>query len=129
MKGRVENFTPHSIHIYSKNDLGVAVLLITLEPDAGGPMRLTEHREDWVGRVPIEECFVRTIKPAVFSGVENLPQTQGLNVVVSALVAEFLVKHHADHFNHIYSPDTGPGGVVRDERGQIKGTLHLIQYK
>jgi hypothetical protein len=64
MKGRVENFTSHPIHIYGKTDSGVAVLLITLEPDVGGPMRLTEQREDWAGIVPIENCFVRTIKPS-----------------------------------------------------------------
>ena len=130
MKGFIENYTPHPVHIYEIDNNGHFVgPLITLEPNKNGSMWLNEDRVDWSRKVPVHGCSVTVIKPATYVGVENMPQMRDLNVIVSALVADYLVKHHADHFNHIYTPDTGPGGVVRDERGQIKGTTRLIQYK
>jgi len=55
----------------------------------------------------------------------------GTSVVVSQMVAEYLVAHPeaAPHVLHIYAPDTGPEGAVRDAKGALLGTTRLIRYK
>jgi len=55
----------------------------------------------------------------------------GASIVVSTVVAEWLVAHPeaAPQVREIYVPDTGPQGVVRDDKGVIIGTRRLIKYK
>lgn len=54
------------------------------------------------------------------------------SIIVSMVVAQWLAPRpdviQQLGITAIYSPDTGPQGVVRNERGEIVGTTRLVKY-
>ncbi len=57
-----------------------------------------------------------------FSGAENIEGKEP--ILVSALVAPIAAKVRSN----VFSPDTGPASVVRNERGEIIGVRRLIRW-
>ena len=50
------------------------------------------------------------------------------NLLVSALVGRYMREAGEGRYSNIWGPDTGPGGVVRDSEGAMKGVRRMIRY-
>lgn len=116
------NYTPHTIWIYGDNG-GLTCLL---KEDSNEPIRLLEEAGQSLGMI---NKNIPVISPCKYRGVSHLPETPGESIIVSMLVAVYLKEHFAVYFEHIFAPDTGQDGAVRNSKGQIIGTKRLIQYK
>jgi len=53
---------------------------------------------------------------------------KGSWILVSMPVGEYLASHPDECEHWVFGPDTGPGGAVRDQQGQIYGTKRLVFY-
>lgn len=140
---RVRNFTPHDLVIYPPD--GVA----DVDPVAFascGVARAVEH--DKVGgdavslgpiRVPLVRREYATVEglPAIFGeeGREDASGEWAIHeddvVVVSIIAAQALaasgrLREIIEAGAYVVTPDTGPGGVVRDSEGRIAGTRRLV---
>ncbi len=113
------NLMPHDLHIYdSKKE---TVVFTTKR--SGKVARLID--------VPPRECIVEVdgvsitvrLGAPTFSGVT--PELPDAPIIVSDLVARYVIDQ--DTFPHaVWSPDTNPRSVVRDEEGGIKGTTCMV---
>lgn len=114
------NLTPHNLNIHLV-DGRVLVL-----PSEDTPARcVTEPQkpvalDGWPAEVPI--CT-----PQTFVGTEGLPENTRTNIVVSRVVADYLRSSGGlrQRRGHVFSPDTGPNSVVRNEEGNIVGVRQL----
>lgn len=108
------NLTPHDIQVCSNEGE-----VIETFPPSGQIARLSsmETEEEPLKGYPV----VRT----EYGNVENLPEEgEGKVYIVSAMIGQVL----SGKRNDIYSPDTGPKSVVRDEKGNIKGVKRFIKW-
>lgn len=118
------NCTPHPLNLYNKNK----ELLETIPP-SGFVARLTQEPQKELGKLILKngETFSILSNPT-FKEIEDLPPQEAnkpKDIIVSMLVAERLKTIGWN--GHVFVPDTGPG-AVRDDKGAIMGTKHLIQY-
>jgi hypothetical protein len=122
------NLTPHAVTVFA--DGGELVW-----PRSGGVARLVESRksapedvvlgvEDDTGR----GGTVTVVAPPKFIAVEGIPEGRRTGLIVSSFVGSYLRETSEDAYLHVYSPDTGPGSVVRDESGAILGAKRLIRW-
>lgn len=110
---KVINLTPHDVVIV--NDNGEE---IKRYPASGNVARVNTQSE-LIGEVDGIQV-VRT----KYGDVDGLPDKQPDTVyLVSLVVAQALRGSRTD----VYVPDTGPGSVVRDDKGQIIGVRRLMQ--
>ena len=123
MEGRLLNFTPHDIHIY-KGDKVIA----RIPRELGQVIRLFQNTPEMKAAVMIGNCEVPTIEAPRFTGINLMPPRDS-SIVVSMLVADFFMRCFPNYCEHIFVPDTGPEGAVRDTNGQIIGTTRLLRYK
>lgn len=111
------NMCPHDIHLYDDNKK-----LIKTFPKTGKELRLVEAP-------PVlskTEDGIPIATPPKYTGL-TIPINMDSEVLVSQLVANYLVEHNYK-MKGIYTPDTGPSGSVRSDKGEIIGTKRLIKY-
>ena len=74
---------------------------------------------------------IPVVPAPLFSDVVGLPSDEEFqpDILVSMPVGEFLRNHPERYGGAVFGPDTGPDGVVRDQRGTILGTTRLLLYK
>lgn len=117
MGGGFVNLTPHSIHIEGYGDV---------MPDPRGPVRLDEIRlldqYETIGGV-------KCVRPPEYIGLTPKLEFHNENLIFSAVVCEYAMVNRCYRDCAIFSPDTGPDGVIRNENGQIIGTKQLIFYQ
>lgn len=82
----------------------------------------TNHPDAWVAVVPA---------PKLDGEIVGLPERKGeidenTGLIVSALAAPRVAQVWP---GPVYSPDTGPDGVVRDSGGEILGVRQLCRWK
>jgi len=118
------NYTPHAITVYSRE---TNEPLVTIHPQ-NKSIRLGQAPQKELSMVEIDSQMVHTIEPPHFRGMTTIPP-QGSSIIVSALVAEYIVKNLFDNCASVFAPDTGPNGCVRSADGQIMGTYQLVRYK
>lgn len=122
------NLTPHAIVVVNQQS-GVETCF---EP-SGRVARVTERWPEKFESDPDEPETVPIISAPIYTGIEmddgsELPVLKRL--IVSLLVAQYMVAH-ANQFaliTAVYTPDTGPTGVIRDAAGRITGTRRLIRH-
>lgn len=118
------NATPHDLVIYGHGGFKKLITIpsmgqIRLRPDPDNAPTILELTP---------RIWIPAHQPPKWVGLDDphdllqLPETRIL--VVSGLVGEYLAKTR----RNVYSPDTGPGSVIRDERGRILGVRSLIKY-
>jgi len=75
--------------------------------------------------VPVvsRQVFDGVLWPAVDRHIED-----GSWLLVSMPVGEYIAANPEACRHWVFGPDTGPGAVVRDQRGQIIGTKRLVFY-
>lgn len=124
--GVLLNLTPHSVRIYDATKTRVVLEI----PSHGPAMRLIPETQKEIRSLKLIEKEITLVLPPTFVGVENIPKTVDVMIIVSSLVAEFLIKHdeYKNKYKGIFAPDTGPSAVVRDEQGGIIGTTRLVKY-
>src|SRR5690606_41465784 len=110
---KVINFTPHDVVIV--NDSGKE---IKRYPASGNVARVNTHAE-LIGKLDGIQV-VRT----KYGDVDGLPDKQSDTVYIVSLV---VAQASRGTRTGVYVPDTGPGGVVRDDKGQIIGVRRLMQ--
>lgn len=113
----IENYTPHDVHIYDAEKKNV-IKTFPRKPDCPLP-RLTETFKDSGqkvdGAVPI---FIKSFGAAI-----NLPEYKDHHMyIVSSIIADSPLAR-----DDLCYPDTGPEGVVRDDKGRIIGTTRLCR--
>ena len=105
------NRTPHAITLFAS---GESIVF----PASGVVARALS-----VPQVPAEGINgLPCVTPPEFSGAEGIEGEEA--ILVSALVAPIAAKIRAN----VFSPDTGPGSVVRSEKGEILGVKRLIRW-
>ena len=110
---KVINLTPHDVVIV--DDDGNE---IKRYPASGQVARVNSKAD------PIGELDGIQVVRTKYGDVDGLPDKQPNTVyLVSLVVAQALGKSRTD----VYVPDTGPGSVVRDDKGQIIGVKRLMQ--
>ena len=120
----LENFTPHLICLYKGDELVHKI-------PSSGEIRLvsTERKaiSEWRG-IPILQApwyYAYAGIPDEFLKKDG-PER---NIIVSAVVAEFLKDLEISEKIHVFAPDTNPEHVVRNSTGQIIGVKALIKYR
>lgn len=135
---RFLNMTPHDIHVYRKNNGGsdgplVEQVLVHVFPASGNTCRCVQSPVEPCDPISISKNSIPVIQAPSFSSVEGLPEKEeGLpspDILVSMPVGEILRKEPETYEGAVYGPDTGSDGVLRDDKGVIKGTFRLVLYK
>ena len=109
----ISNRTPHAITLLIFEQ-GTTIIF----PASGVVARALNAPQ-----VPIEGINgLPCVTPPEFSGAEGIEGEEA--ILVSALVAPIAAKVRS----HVFSPDTGPGSVVRSEKGEIMGVKRLIRW-
>lgn len=119
------NLTPHEVVIGA--GAGRAVL-----PASGQVARLLSTPQVPLATVHVGALHVDAYSPPSFTevvGLETLAPTSGRPIVVSAMVAEYMVSTKHPYRGAILAPDTGPASVLRDTEGRIVGVGRLILYR
>jgi hypothetical protein len=123
MSAKFINCTPHDIVLYDNNRN-----VIHTFPKTGVDARLLSDPQRGL---PFQHTGVPVFSPQRFEAVlmngpaDALPVV-GSFVIVSLPVGEYYMRKPAAYW--VFGPDTGPEGVVRDQRGQIMGTKRLVFY-
>ena len=112
------NMTPHDVNIVDEDGV-----LIRRYEKSGVYVRAKTPSQavlGSLGRVPV-------VAPADFTNAEisNLPNSN-VPIIVSILAAPGAAKVYA---GSVFTPDTGPASVVRDDKGHIVGVRRLIRYR
>lgn len=131
---RVRNFTPHDLAIYGPGG-------DTTTWESEGSVRAIEE-DSPKGSATIHEGLAVDLVWREYVGTEGVPALSissreaealrdGDMLIVSLVAAQALKKTGAlealDAFGvSVFMPDTGPGGVVRDDEGRILGTKRLV---
>lgn len=139
---RFLNMTPHDIHVYRKNNgdsdvrfrgLLTEQVLGHVFPASGNTCRCVQSPVEQCDPISISKSSIPVIQAPSFSSVEGLPEKEeGLpspDILVSMPVGEILRKEPETYEGAVYGPDTGSDGVLRDDKGVIKGTFRLVLYK
>lgn len=109
----VINLTPHDVVIVNSDGQE-----IKRYPATGQTVRVNSEDRELASVDGVS--VVRT----VYTDVDGLPEPKPNTIyLVSVLVQQALGGKRAD----VYTPDTGPKSVVRDEKGQIIGVRRLMQ--
>lgn len=120
-----KNHTPHDIIIYKDGNV------VASFPPSTPILRLTQTTQSHTHEIQLVmgNNSITIASPPQYVGLSDAVSG---DILVSQLVAQWLVDHPDVQKFHgitsIYSPDTGPGGVVRNEKGEIIGTKKLIKY-
>jgi hypothetical protein len=117
----VLNLTPHEIVVYGTREAGAKVLQ---RIPSDGYCRLVGAA--WKTRTRVSPIHV--LYAPEYSAVEGLPADKNACIIVSMLVAEYLVKNNAWE-GLILAPATDPDHVVRDKDGQILGVTAFYGYR
>ena len=117
------NFTPHKIVLMKEKTRDV---IVCIEPQ-GMPIRLNQQSLA-AEPVVVDAALIPCVGAPHYTGVAPMPPADS-SIIVSALVAEYLMRAHPTHCRRIFSPDTSPGACVRDDQGRIIGTTRLVRYK
>ena len=111
---KLKNYTPHEINVYGNG------FYTSIKTEVEGGIRVSEKA------TPLRSLFIIDgleidVVTKQYGVVEGLPeQEEGVYLIVSLMVAQAL-KSQGIIRSDIISPDTGPGSVIRDEDGHIKG--------
>ncbi len=121
------NWTPHDIVVYDTTGKSI----ITTYKASGQVARVDVRMQLMLGElhpgilvVEAQDFDKGTL--VISSSEEDRRAPYG--VLVSMPVGEFLARHPATYSGPVYGPDTSPAGVIRDDKGQIKGTKRLVCY-
>jgi len=114
------NLCPHDIVIYDKDEKTILETIPSI-----GYARVIEEQ----GSPLISFGSIQIVSPPKYMGLDFHPtKLTKKNVIVSAIFAKEAVKVQYHHLIKFFSPDTGPNGVVRNEKGEIIGTKQLIYW-
>ena len=117
-----KNHTPHDIVLYKDGKV------VVMFPPRAPVLRLTQTQTHET-HIFMGKNTVTVVSPPQYVGLSDAVSG---DILVSQLVAQWLMDHPDVCKSHgitsIYTPDTGPGGVVRNEKGEIVGTKKLIKY-
>ncbi len=121
----IVNLTPHTVSIYHESK---EFKVFEFYP-CDTVMRLENEEQKPMGKMNV---VVPVYSPPQFKGISPsdwVPEKGTDGVIVSMLVAQYIVEHGMMDGVKVYVPDTGPAAVVRDDKGAIKGTTRLCRYK
>ena len=122
MQGRLTNLTPHDISFYKDNKV-----LFTIP--SSGSLRLVEQ---WGTESFDKDMRLPIVRAPEYIGVSDPSVLHKYKyIIVSMPVAQFIRDEClALHPGlHVFCPDTGPQGGVRNEKGRIVGTTRLVHYQ
>jgi len=109
------NRTPHAVVVFVGGRSHIF-------PASGVVARATSVPQEQEAPFAHEGAEIPCVSPPNFGGAEGIDGEEP--ILVSALVAPIAATVRAG----VYSPDTGPGSVVRDDQGQILGVRRLIRW-
>ena len=117
----IVNLCPHDVVVYSNDKRIISTFKAT-----GQTLRLKEETgknlQNLGGTIPV-------VTPTKYIGLDGNYPTGDVILLVSQLVGEYILDNLTTiDVKGVYSPDTGPNGVVRDDKGQIIGTKRLKKY-
>lgn len=121
------NCTPHEIKVF---DL-LGNVLATI-PKSEYVVRLAQELNGRPDKCKFYSSYgsIPVTNPPKYLNVQGLPPKNddcSYDIIVSSIVAnELSCGNLPEHINRVYSPDSGPNGVVRDNDGNIIGTKALI---
>lgn len=118
------NLTPHAVQVINEDGHGV------IFPTTGVDVRLIEKSGEPLIRKHEDPPF-SIISPPIYTGLTlSKPGAYPKGPwIVSMLVGKYVSEHGPPpEATAIYSPDTGPEGVVRNAAGQIIGTRNLVRW-
>ncbi len=121
------NWTPHDIVVY--DDAGKSIIMTykasgqVARVDVGMQLKLGELHPG----IPVIEAQDFDKGTLVISNSEEDGRAP-YGILVSMPVGDFLAKYPGMFCGPVYGPDTSPVGVIRDDKGQIKGTKRLVCY-
>ncbi len=124
MEGFPINLCPHDIVVYDISGTNVIATFPHAETTSG-PLRLIESPPQNLGFV--NETKVPVYNPSTYVSLSYEPYPFR-SIIVSQLVAQFMKQSGMYSTVTVYTPDTGPSGVVRDAKGTIIGTKCLLRY-
>ena len=119
MASVLKNYTPHEVVVMDAN----------LTPLERFPPQETTIRLLGSDQKHIETIggAIRVVTRPTYTGLSYTPP-EGESIIVSMVVAEYMVAQNMHHRYQIYVPDSSPKGAVRDDMGMIKGVRQLVRY-
>jgi hypothetical protein len=135
---RIINLTPHNISIYNKDEKHAIDILPEKKKYQ---LRLVnknmekENSADVILSVNSTRIITSITEPIYYDtveGIDELPDYyKNWDIITSPMVAEYIMKNQNKYKNkcrNIFTPDTDPKSVVRDESGKIIGIKRLVFY-
>ena len=142
------NCTPHTIKVFEtefSEELNTTMHNEIAEfPPSGFIMRLESEEQTPCGTIEANGTFGNPSKVKIpmvnaqkfkkdlkWPTAEDDPRfgDKNVTILVSMPVGQMISELHAEIPFNVAGPDTGPGGVIRDHNGQIKGTTRLVKYR
>ncbi len=122
----VHNLTPHDIHIKFGSIDGAKMYRVIRRDPQASVVAIAEPQEiipETSGLLGVDVVY-----PPSYSSIRGLPADSSTNIIVSKIVAEEMVSMQMVWTGLVLVPDTGPDGVIRDDKGRICGTKRLMSY-
>ena len=134
-KPKTLNFTPHDIHIYSKeiDKKGERQLLKKIEKSGTEIRLVSDANDEKEYMIKCGDVQIPVVKNQEFKGVSGLEQLngqeKGTKFIVSLLTADYILKNDKiPEGLRMFTPDSSKGSV-RNEKGELIGVTRLIEYK
>ena len=115
----LKNYTPHEV--------------IVMDTNGTTPLDRFPPQETTIRLLGSDQKHIESIGPIrvvtrpTYTGLNYTPP-EGESIIVSMVVAEYMVAQNMHQKYQIYVPDSSPKGAVRDEMGVIKGVRQLVKY-
>ena len=117
----IVNLCPHDVVIYDDNNNIISTFKAT-----GQTLRL---KEETGKNLPSLGGSIPIVAPSKYIGLDGNYPTGNVILLVSQLVGEYIQDNLTSiDVKGVYSPDTGPNDVVRNDNGQIIRTKRLKKY-
>ena len=114
------NLTPHDIVLHRQNEDRVRFPSKGNVRAIGTPNVANEVASALFG-IPI-------VEPIIYTSLEGMPDDKTLNILVSLVVANFMVKHDYEWLGIVCVPDTGPSSAIRDKvENRIVGVRQFVR--
>lgn len=116
MSIEIFNYTPHNVVIYDSEGAN-----IVYEFKSSGIIRGVSSKQTLI---EILNDIIPIVTPQRMENLETPPNyNKDQNIIISMLCVSQLLE--SGHRGNIYTPDSGPDSVVRDNKGSIIGVKRL----
>ncbi len=124
------NLTPHDIAVFSSRSPSAPSTPACSTIFKRGSFVARLISEDQIEFTELSNIIgVPVFSRPVYTHATGLPEDKTTNIIVSMIVAKYLISGSGKWKGMVFAPDSGPKSVVRNEDGRVIGVSRLICYQ